>query len=82
MFFSLKNIVATAQERQNTEGTIKIAAFFNGANLVPPTKNSYEQYFQEKKRHPNLTKVLIEKLLSPIGYIAREKMEENFNFLF
>ena len=39
LFISSKNIVVTAQEKQNTEGIIKIPAFFNATIFVELTKN-------------------------------------------
>ena len=72
--FFPKNPVGTVQERQNTEGTIKIPALYSMllilCNLSKIHRNNISK---RKKRHPNLANVLIKKLLSPIGYTAKEK---------
>ena len=80
-FFSSKNIVSNAQNKQNTEDTIKKRVFFNETNFLKAAKFHRNNTFKEKKTYPKLTKVLIKKFEFGRTYSVKENRGK-LHFLF
>ena len=68
-----------AQEKQNTEGTIKQRVFFQGTNFVKAAKLHRNNISKRKSHEPSrFDQSTRKKVLSSIGYtVAR-----NFHFVF
>ena len=63
-----------AQEKQNTEGTIKKRVFFNGTNFVKTDKFHRNNIFKRKRKDiTRFDQTTRKKVLSPIGYTAQRK---------